>query len=193
MPWILSMPLIPDILRHCLLGHLLRLALHICRSESVSLSVVSDFCNPMDCSLPGSSVPGILQVRILEWVAISYSRGSSWPRDQTQVSCMWGRFFTIWATGEVLISVKLLSIPNAQGPASLERVPSFSPPYLNLNFSLKINQPLFNFPQVLYFSKMCLHIHPYLQMKYHPDVLSEKYCFHSADRVLFPLSTLKPQ
>ena len=40
-------------------------------------------CNPMDCSLPGCSVHGILQVRILEWVAISYPRGSSQPRDQT--------------------------------------------------------------------------------------------------------------
>jgi len=45
-------------------------------------------CNPMDCSLPGSSVHRILQVRILEWVAISSSRGSSQPSDQTSVSCM---------------------------------------------------------------------------------------------------------
>ena len=43
-------------------------------------------CDPMDCSPPGSSVHGILQARILEWVAISSSRGSSWPRDQTHVS-----------------------------------------------------------------------------------------------------------
>ena len=43
-------------------------------------------CSPMDCSPPGSSVHGIFQARILEWVAISYSRGSSWPRDQTHVS-----------------------------------------------------------------------------------------------------------
>ena len=46
------------------------------------------FCNPMDCSPPGSSVPGILQARILEWVAISSSRGSSWRTDRTQVSCI---------------------------------------------------------------------------------------------------------
>ena len=52
-------------------------------------------CNPMDCSLPGSSVHGILQVRILEWVAISFSRGSSRPRDQTWASCIAGSFFTI--------------------------------------------------------------------------------------------------
>ena len=53
------------------------------------------FCNPMDYSLPGSSVHGILQVRILEWIAISFSRGSSWPRDQTLVSCIAGRFFPV--------------------------------------------------------------------------------------------------
>ena len=44
-------------------------------------------CNPMDCSLPGSSVHGILQARILEWVAIAFSRGSFWPRDQILVFC----------------------------------------------------------------------------------------------------------
>ena len=52
-------------------------------------------CNPMDCSPPGSSVQGILQVRILEWVAIASSRGSSRPRDQTQVSCIVGGRFTL--------------------------------------------------------------------------------------------------
>ena len=56
--------------------------------------------NPMDCSPPGSSVHGILQARILEWVAIPFSRGSSQPRDRTQVSHTAGRFFTIWATRE---------------------------------------------------------------------------------------------
>ena len=50
-------------------------------------------CNPMACSLPGSSVHGIFQARILMWVAISFSMGSSWPRDWTWVSCIAGRFF----------------------------------------------------------------------------------------------------
>ena len=54
-------------------------------------------CSTMDCSPPGSSVYGISQARILEWVAISFSRESSWPRDQTQVSCIAGRLFTLWA------------------------------------------------------------------------------------------------
>ena len=52
----------------------------------------------MDCSLPGSSVHGILQARILEWVAISFSRGSSQPRNRTQVSHIAGRRFNLWAT-----------------------------------------------------------------------------------------------
>ena len=52
------------------------------------LSCVSTLCNPMDCSLPDSSVRGISQARILEWVAISSSRGSSPPRDWTPVSCI---------------------------------------------------------------------------------------------------------
>ena len=64
------------------------------KCESVSLSVVSNSYNPMDCSPPGSSVHGILQARILEWVAIPFSRGSSLLRDQTWVSFIAGRFFT---------------------------------------------------------------------------------------------------
>ena len=54
----------------------------------------------VDCSPSGSSVHGISQARILEWVAISFSRGSSQPRDRTQVSCTAGGFFTVWATRE---------------------------------------------------------------------------------------------
>ena len=57
-------------------------------------------CDPMDCSLPGSPVHGIFQARVLEWVAISSSKVSSRPRDRTQVSCIAGRHFTVWATRE---------------------------------------------------------------------------------------------
>ena len=57
-------------------------------------------CNPMNCSPPGSSVHGIPQARILEWVATPFSRGSSWPRPRTWVSCIAGRFSTIWVTRE---------------------------------------------------------------------------------------------
>ena len=59
------------------------------------------FHDPMDCSLPGNSIHGIFKARVLEWVAISFSRGSSWPRDQTQVSHIVSRCFTIWTTWEV--------------------------------------------------------------------------------------------
>ena len=58
-------------------------------------------CDPMDCSPPGSSIHGIFQARILEWAAISFSRGSSRPRDQTLVSRIVDRHFTVWATKEV--------------------------------------------------------------------------------------------
>ena len=58
-------------------------------------------CDPIDGSLSGSSVHGILQARTLEGVAIPFSRGSSRPRDQTWVSCIVGRRFTVWATREV--------------------------------------------------------------------------------------------
>ena len=55
------------------------------------------FCDPIDCSLPGSSAHGIFQARLLEWVAIYFSRGSFWPRDWTHgscISCIASRFFT---------------------------------------------------------------------------------------------------
>ena len=64
----------------------------------ISSSVMSDSLWPH--SLPGSSVHGIVQARILEWVAIPLSRGSSQPRDLTQVFHFAGRFFTVWATRE---------------------------------------------------------------------------------------------
>ena len=68
-------------------------------------------CKPMDCSLSGSSVHGILQARILEWVAIAFSRGSSQPRDRTQVSRIGGRRFNLWATREALRVIKKRHLP----------------------------------------------------------------------------------
>ena len=69
-------------------------------SESASHLVCPALCDPIHCSPPGSSVYGILQARILEWVAIPFSWGSSQLRDWTWVSLNVGRFFTIWATRE---------------------------------------------------------------------------------------------
>ena len=57
-------------------------------------------CDPMDCSPPGPNVHGVFQARILKWVAMPFSRGSSWSRDRTQISCTGGRFFTTSATWE---------------------------------------------------------------------------------------------
>ena len=76
-------------------------------------------CNPMDCSLPGSTVHGIFQASILEWGAISYSRASSWLRDQTQVSCIsfTGRWIIYyWATWEAPCSLWANCKMKAQDP-----------------------------------------------------------------------------
>ena len=67
-----------------------------------SLQLCPTLCNPMDLSLPGSSVHGILQARILEWVAIFFSRQSSWPRDRTRVSWIADGFFTPEPPGKPL-------------------------------------------------------------------------------------------
>ena len=67
-------------------------------SESEVAQSCLTLCDPMDCSLLGSSVHGIFQARVLEWVAISFSMGSSRPRDRTRVSHISGRHFIIWAT-----------------------------------------------------------------------------------------------
>ena len=59
-------------------------------------------CDPMDCYLPGSSVHGISQKRTLEWIAVSYSRGLSRPRDQSHISCLASRFFTTEPFGKAI-------------------------------------------------------------------------------------------
>ena len=69
-------------------------------------------CNPMDCSPPGSSVHGISQARVLVWVAISFSRGSSQPRDRTQVSYISRWILYHWATRE---AQELIGLPLNNG------------------------------------------------------------------------------
>ena len=61
----------------------------------VKVKSLSRLCDPMDCSLVGSSVHGIFQARVLEWIAISFSRESSQPRDRTRVSHIVDRRFTV--------------------------------------------------------------------------------------------------
>ena len=82
-------------------------------------SVVSDSCDPMDHSPPGSSVLGILQARILEWVAISFFRGSSRPRDRTRVSSTAGRLFPNWGIREAresAVKIEMEGLPWRSGP-----------------------------------------------------------------------------
>ena len=75
-------------------------------------------CDPMDCSLPGRSLHGILQARVLEWVTVSFSRGSSWPRDRTWVSRIPGRRFNLWANAfvhsEASLRTKLVEVTEFQ-------------------------------------------------------------------------------
>ena len=78
------------------------------RSHSCSLvaQLCPTLCNPMDCSPPGSSVRGVSQARILAQVAISFSRGSFWPRNQTHICCIAGRFFTAEPPGKPMGSIR---------------------------------------------------------------------------------------
>ena len=82
-------------------------------TAAMSLQLCLTLCNLIDSSPPGSPVPGILQARILEWVAVPSSRGSSWPRDWTQgscISCTAGEFFTRWVTWEALSILYIESV-----------------------------------------------------------------------------------
>ena len=93
--WFMSWPLVT-----------IQVFISISRGLSMEVSKVTQscptLCDPVDCSPSGSSDHGILQATILEWVAISFSRGSSQPRDRTRVSHIGGRRFNLWATREAL-------------------------------------------------------------------------------------------
>ena len=82
-------------------AYIWRNIIQLWKTESEVVQSRLTLCDPMDCNLPGSSIHGIFQARILEWGAISFSRRSSWPRDWTLVSRIVGKRFTIWATREV--------------------------------------------------------------------------------------------
>ena len=84
------------------------------KKESEVAQSFSTLCDPIDCSLSRFSVHGIFQARILEWIAISFSRGSCQPRDRTRVSHIVSRCFTVWATREVqgssLVKERILTV-----------------------------------------------------------------------------------
>ena len=109
-------------------------------------------CDPMDCSPPGSSVHGILLARILEWVAIPCSRGSSPPRNGTWVSCIAGRRFTVWDTREALYS-------------SYTQIQSYVPALSQLTWAWLIGDFHFCFP-ALYKTLMCCLIVAHLHNNY---------------------------
>ena len=81
----------------------------------------------MDCSLPGSSVCRIFQARMLQWVAIPFSRGSSQPRDGTQVSHVVGRRFSVWAAREALWSLSWVQVFTSPTPSGLTLSASLNP------------------------------------------------------------------
>ena len=109
------------------------------KSESEIAHSCPTLCDPMDFSLPGFSVHGIYQARVLERVAISLSRGSSQPRDQTQVSCTAGRCFTIWATKEA------------------KRIKKLRPHHLSEAMSLFLKYPVYFI--CLYFFIQCSYLY----------------------------------
>ena len=136
--------------------------------------------DPMDCTLPGSSVHGIFQARVLKWAAISFSRGTSRPRDQTQVSCIVGRRFTVWATREAQ--------PETKSTSSTLQVDSlpFEPPGKPKNTGVGslfliqgifptqgLNQALLHCRWILYqlsyqgSPKICLHYYYYINKLKH--------------------------
>ena len=81
-------------------GQSLRASVRFRKKESEVTQSCPTLCDPVDCSLPGSSIHGLFKARVLEGVVISFSRGSAWFRDRTRVSHIAGRCFTFWATRE---------------------------------------------------------------------------------------------
>ena len=112
---------------------------HVIRMHAQSLSRVWLFCNPMDRSPPGTSVLINFQARILEQVAISYSRGSFWLRDQTHVSCagcwdtiprvhvyaVWSIWWNSQSYVEVITEIQLVSWCKARGKSGMKRAKAF--------------------------------------------------------------------
>ena len=104
-------PLPPPVGWNCVPDPIIRPAYFICCFwwwRWFSCKVISNSWDPMDCSLPGSSVYGVSQARMLEWVAISFSRGSSQPRDWTWVAYIAGGFITGWVTRKTCTQFKII-------------------------------------------------------------------------------------
>ena len=159
-------------------------------------------CDPMDCSPVGSSVHGILQARVLEWVAVPFSRESSRPRDQTHVSLIAGGFFTVWATREAhrlerrWLNVKCFPLtvkPGGPGSSLFSPVPGRShSPFWNCPscFSSLLGVPAASFPIVYPPLSISLPIHLGLASSLCTDLTSEN---SSLVMIPPPMSTLLSQ
>ena len=129
----------------------------------LSCLVVSDSLQPLDCSPWSSSFHRIFQAKILEWVAIFSSRGSSWPRDQTHISCIAGRFFTIEQCRKPPKRMCLQDVINIVFIFFLDNSSLF-------NFTYPISQLIFT----LYFSIICAVL--CLLAQSHPPLCDSMYC-----------------
>ena len=107
-------------------------------------------CDPVKCSLSGSSVHGILQSRIPEWVAIPFSKVSSWTRGQTQVSWIASRFFTIWASKEAQHRRRSLFIGNIHSNIEYDgqHIDNFSEMHCGKETPLYCIYSVFLFPEI---------------------------------------------
>ena len=160
-------------------------------------------CNPMFCSPPGSSAHGVLQARILEWVATSFSRGSSRPRDLTQVSCIADRFFTSWATREapgseylpcaryfircwVIWGFKKIAFPSIEALTEKENNLMESWSCCFSSICLHPTVLCYNSPQVPLASQIIPILFP-LQAPLFPSIPQMLVCFHALYFVFFSL------
>ena len=112
----------------------------VCVCVCVCIQSCLTLCDPVDCSLPGFSVHGILQARILEWVTIFSSRGSSWPRDWTLVSCIGGRRFNLWATREAHVYKDSTFLP--------QYLPQFVNVYFHLTYNVILSKAKFKISSI---------------------------------------------
>ena len=140
----------------------------------------------MDYSLPGSSVPRICQKRILGCVAISFSRGSSWPRGQTRVSCIAGRFFTVWATREAIFLLSSFIVWSTPRIAICCRLGSLSLQTIFLSF-LELSLFLVFSPPSLLSSFLLEHIH-IVAMLYFPFLLKLSHGSNSVPNTVWGIS-----
>ena len=113
----------------------------VVKKWSVVAQSCPTLCDPINCSVPGSSVHGIFQATVLEWIAISFSRGSSQPRAWTQVSCIVDRRFTVWATREVSLPKVVVSLPKASSFQS--SIPNFWPWHCSITYQNTLNKYYF--------------------------------------------------